>query len=747
MKKPNKFFRKAACFCLVICMVLAMFPAAFADEAAPTELTPEQQALEAERIRKKKLLEEELARQAAEAAAAQAAAEAQAAQQAAAEANAQASQTALDAQASTVNQEPTVTEAVAVNDAFTDTQSTIVGEEFEANAANLADKESAEKPVEGESADENTAADTADASAVEEAEETVEQSGDEEAEDESTAEDTADASAVEEAEEAVEQSGDEETADENAVTEESSEEGASEEPAAESSDNTESAEEVPAQTTEVATLFGLTAPAPAASNALEGSSDSTLAGSDNTSSVSAPVVLGSPTTATGIWKAAGKFFSTVKEAIESIFSDPEAIDATVELTENYEGDEGIDIEVDTGKNVVIDLCKKTFKVISGIAAKITGNGSVTIKNGTIESGDGDTAVQTDVDELTINNTTLVGGSDTASGALDINGGDVDIAGKTTIDSGKAANTAIDISGDSEIDVNTTGIVLGKVNAGSGTETELHNGYYNGEITAESGAEVEVDGGNYTNNVSKYVSGKTNYAEIRTPNGAVYSAGKNIPESAFVSSRFAPTAVNILKSSGAVNLPAGVAAINSTGKVIFINGRPVFCGQIVFIPGCGCYCSSASIVDGANSVWYKSSEDGLTIELSSAISYVTIDNVKVNAVIDGVYAELSADTLEALSAGSHTVRFVLKNGSVAATTVKVASNEKVEWADGSENGLEYEMSGNVKKVLIDHVKVAAEISGKNASIPASILQDLKSGNHTVEFVLENTSHIVTSITVK
>ncbi len=744
MKKPNKFFRKAACFCLVICMVLAMFPAAFADGAAPTELTPEQQALEAERIRKKKLLEEELARQAAEAAAAQAAAEAQAAQQAAAEANAQASQTALDAQASTVNQEPTVTEAVAVNDAFTDTQSTIVGEEFEANAANLADEESAEKPVEGESAGENTAADTADASAVEEAEETVEQSGDEEAEDESTAEDTADASAVEEA---VEQSGDEEAADENAVTEESSEEGASEEPAAESSDNTESAEEVPAQTTEVATLFGLTAPAPAASNALEGSSDSTLAGSDNTSSVSAPVVLGSPTTATGIWKAAGKFFSTVKEAIESIFSDPEAIDATVELTENYEGDEGIDIEVDTGKNVVIDLCKKTFKVISGIAAKITGNGSVTIKNGTIESGDGDTAVQTDVDELTINNTTLVGGSDTASGALDINGGDVDIAGKTTIDSGKAANTAIDISGDSEIDVNTTGIVLGKVNAGSGTETELHNGYYNGEITAESGAEVEVDGGNYTNNVSKYVSGKTNYAEIRTPNGAVYSAGKNIPESAFVSSRFAPTAVNILKSSGAVNLPAGVAAINSTGKVIFINGRPVFCGQIVFIPGCGCYCSSASIVDGANSVWYKSSEDGLTIELSSAISYVTIDNVKVNAVIDGVYAELSADTLEALSAGSHTVRFVLKNGSVAATTVKVAPDEKVEWADGSENGLEYEMSGNVKKVLIDHVKVAAEISGKNVSIPASILQDLKTGNHTVEFVLENTSHVVTSITVK
>ena len=761
MKKPSKFFRKAACFCLVICMVLAMFPAAFADEAAPTELTPEQQAQEAERIRKKKLLEEELARQAAEAAAAQASAEAQAAQQAAAEANAQADQTGVEAQAGAVNQEPAVTETPAANDAAAETQSAAAGEDSVADAANSADGESAEKPVDGESADENAAVEetvgkesagenapenSVDASADGESEEAVEQSGDKEAADENVPENIADASADGESEEAVEQSEGEEAADESAVTEESSEDGASEEPAADGSDSTESIEEGTVQTTEVTTLFGLTAIATVAANTVEDNSDSALAesnalGSDNSASS------GSPTAATGIWKAAGKFFNTVKEAIESIFSDPEATNATVELTQDYEGDEGIDIEADTGKNVVIDLCKKTFKVISGIAAKITGNGSVTIKNGEIAS-DNDSAVQTDVAELEIKNTTLVGSS--ADGTLDINGGDVDITGKTTIDSGKAANTAIDISGDSDVDVNTTGIVLGKVNAnGDEVEAKLHNGYYNGEITAESGAEVEVDGGNYTNNVSKYVSGKTNYAEIRTPNGATYSAGNNIPESAFVSSRFAPTAVNILKSSGAVILPAGVAAINSTGKVIFVNGRPVFCGQTVFIPGCGYRCgySSASIVDGANSVWYKGAEDGLTIELSSAVSYVTIDNVKANAVIDGVYAELGADTLESLSAGSHTVKFVLKNGSVAVTTVKVAPDEKVEWASDSENGLEYEMSANVKKVLIDHVKVAAEISGKNVSIPASILQDLKTGNHTVEFVLENMSHVVTSITVK
>ena len=728
---------------MVICMVLTMFPAAFADEAAPTELTPEQQALEAERIRKKKLLEEELVRQAAEAAAAQQAAEAAAAQQAEAEANVQSAQAGLEAQAAAVNQESAVTEATAVNTAPPETQ-TDVGEE--SGTANLADGEAVEKSDRDESAEEN-----AEEKPLEESSEAEESAEEKPAEENAKAEEavgqSADGKAVTDGAEAVEQSADGKAVTDGAEVEGASEECASEEPAADNPADTENAEEGTAQTAEVTTLFGFTVLAPAVANAVVDSSDSALTGADNNNSVTTPVALGSSTTSTGIWKAAGQFFSSVKDAIKSVF-DSGATDATVELTENYEGDEDIEIDVEEDQNVIINLCKKTFKVLSGIAAKITGDGSVTIKNGTIESGNGDTAVQTDVDELTVNNTTLVGGSDSENGALDINGGDVDITGKTTIDSGKAANTAIDISGDSDVDINTTGIVLGKVNAnGDNAEAELHNGYYNGEITAKSGAEVEVDGGNYTNNVSKYVSGKTNYAEIRNTNGNVYSAGKNIPDSAFVSSRFAPTAVNILKSSGAVTLPAGVAAINSTGKVIFVNGRPVFCGQTVFIPGCGCCCSSASIVDGANSVWYKATEDGLTVELSSAVSYVTIDNVRVNAVIDGVYAEFSADTLEALTAGSHTVRFVLKNGSVAATTIKVAPDEKVEWASDSENGLEYEMSGNVKKVLIDHVKVAAEISGKNVSIPASILQDLKTGNHTVEFVLENTSHVVTSITVK
>ncbi len=463
---------------------------------------------------------------------------------------------------------------------------------------------------------------------------------------------------------------------------------------------------------------------------------------------SVPVVQTPPAASGNIWKAAGQFFKTVKEAIDAIFSaDPAATEAKVELTEDYEGSEGIEVDVDEGKNVVIDLCKKTFKVISGIAAKLTGKGSVTVENGTIASEADAAVIETDVADLDVKNVNLIG-SGSASPVLDINGGDVDVTGRTTINSGKSGNTAIDISGASDVDVDTTGIVLGKVSASGGeVAADLHNGFYNGEISADAGAKLAVDGGNYTTNVGKYVDEKTNYAEISNPTGKIYSAGKNIPWSALGSSMFAPTFVNMLKSGGAIALPGNIAVGNSTGKLIFINGRAVINGQSIFIPGCRYMCRTVSIVDGANSVWYKGSEDGLTFEVSAAVSYVTIDNVKADAVIDGVYAEFEADTLEVLSAGSHSVRFVLKDGSVVVTNIKVAPDEKIEWTKGSENGLQYEMSGKIKKVLIDHVKVSAETDGKNAVIPASILQDLKTGKHTVEFVLENTAHVVTSITVK
>ena len=730
---------------------------------------------EAERIRKekeKKRLEELAAQAAAAAAAEQAAAEEAArlaAEEAARLAAEEAARKAAEEQASAPAVEaPAVEEPAAEEPAAEEPAAEEPAVEEPAAKEPAADEPAAEEPAVEEPAVEEPDAEEPDAEEPDAEEPDAEEPDAEEpaAEEPAAEEPDAEESAVEEpaveepaaeepdAEEpaveepdAGEPAAEEPDAGEPAAEEPAVEESAAEEPAVEEPDAGEPAAEEPAVEESAAEEPAVMLAAAASVAVVEGEEENTVAETAE-ASASAPVVHAPPAASGNIWKAAGQFFKTVKEAIDAIFNaDPAATEAKVELTEDYEGSDGIEVDVDEGKNVVIDLCKKTFKVISGIAAKLTGKGSVTVANGTIASEADAAVVETDVADLDIKNVNLIG-SGSASPVLDINGGDVDVTGRTTIDSGKSGNTAIDISGASDVDVDTTGVVLGKVSAsGAEVAADLHNGFYNGEISADADAKLAVDGGNYTTNVGKYVDEKTNYAEISNPAGKIYSAGKNIPWSALGSSMFAPTFVNMLKSGGAIALPGNIAVGNSTGKLIFINGRAVLNGQSIFIPGCRYMCSTVSIVDGANSVWYKGSEDGLTFEVSAAVSYVAIDNAKADAVIDGVYAELEADTLEALSAGSHSVRFVLKNGSVVVTSIKVAPDEKIEWTKGSENGLQYEMSGKIKKVLIDHVKVSAETDGKNAVIPASILQDLKTGKHAVEFVLENTAHVVTSITVK
>ena len=762
MKKPKKFFRKAAAICLAVCMVFTMLPAAFADEIAWDQLSPEEalmlqaQMEEAERIRKekeKKRLEELAAQAAAAAAAEQAAAEEAArlaAEEAARLAAEEAARKAAEEQASAPAVEAPAVEEPAVEEPDAEEPDTEESAAEEPAAKEPAAEEpAAEEPAAEEPAVKEPAVDEPDAEEPDAEESAAEESAAEEpaAEEPAVEEPAVEEPAVEEPD-AEEPAAEEPDAEESAVEEPAAEEPAVEEPAVEEPAVEEPAVEEPAVEESAVEEPAVMLAAAASVAVVEGEEEENTVAETAEAGASAPVVHAPPTASGNIWKAAGQFFKTVKEAIDAIFTaDPAATEAKVELTEDYEGSDGIEVDVDEGKNVVIDLCKKTFKVISGIAAKLTGKGSVTVENGTIASEADAAVVETDVADLDIKNVNLIG-SGSASPVLDINGGDVDVTGRTTIDSGKSGNTAIDISGASDVDVDTTGVVLGKVSAsGAEVAADLHNGFYNGEISADADAKLAVDGGNYTTNVGKYVDEKTNYAEISNPAGKIYSAGKNIPWSALGSSMFAPTFVNMLKSGGAIALPGNIAVGNSTGKLIFINGRAVLNGQSIFIPGCRYMCSTVSIVDGANSVWYKGSEDGLTFEVSAAVSYVAIDNAKADAVIDGVYAELEADTLEALSAGSHSVRFVLKNGSVVVTSIKVAPDEKIEWTKGSENGLQYEMSGKIKKVLIDHVKVSAETDGKNAVISASILQDLKTGKHTVEFVLENTAHVVTSITVK
>ena len=468
--------------------------------------------------------------------------------------------------------------------------------------------------------------------------------------------------------------------------------------------------------------------------------------------------------AEAIWKTAYGVFKTLQQAIEDFFGKGDTTgELKVELTKNAVVTDGIDISVAEGQNVVIDLCKKTLNVISGIAAKISGKGSVKLENGTITS-QSETApvVQTSVDNLTVKNMTLKGAKNSVAPVLNINGGNVHIVGQTNILAGNAKKAAIkvdDSKKSSNVTVSTNGVVRGSVSAydtlynGKTTRVKLHNGFYNGKVSTDDRAVLTADGGDYTQDIAKYLDPNVNYASISSPFSRVYSVGKNIGWSALRSAMCAPTAVNVLRAPfRSISLPGGILAKNSTGRAILVNGRPLFKGGIAALPGCRHICcnpckSSACVVDGANSIWYKGCKDGLTYELSGDVSYVTIDGTKVDAEIDGVYAELNAETFELLKAGMHTVRFVLTNGCVAVTNIKIVPDKEVVWVKGSKNGLNYEMTGKIAKVLIDHVKIAAEINGKNSSVSASILQDLKTGNHTVEFVLENTGHVVTSITVE
>jgi len=72
-----------------------------------------------------------------------------------------------------------------------------------------------------------------------------------------------------------------------------------------------------------------------------------------------------------------------------------------------------------------------------------------------------------------------------------------------------------------------------------------------------------------------------------------------------------------------------------------------------------------VEDGKNAEWTLGSETGLVFELShEGIVRVEIDGVEVEAEIDGVFVTISADVLEALGEGEHTIKFIYADGSAS-----------------------------------------------------------------------------------
>ncbi|MDO4982942.1 MAG: hypothetical protein Q4E35_05235, partial [Eubacteriales bacterium] len=453
------------------------------------------------------------------------------------------------------------------------------------------------------------------------------------------------------------------------------------------------------------------------------------------------------------------------ETLQKAINEAQKYGGTITLLGNVHDHSKDGLEIKTDKHLTIDFAGHTYKLmentIDNIAAKFSGDGSVTLKNGSLESAakGTDVLIESEVDDLNIKDMFLAGVHG-AKTILAITSGDVDIYGDTTIDAGAkgTAISATDIKGNTDVDVRTSGVINGKVTAvdtkvKNRVNVDLHSGYYTGDVNFvdldrhDRRSGVRVDGGEYFDDVIEFVPNNVDYADIVSVYGKSHAAGGSVGWAAYRSAVNVPTFVNVRKSDGSLSLPWGVTAKNSTGHYTYINDQLIAPWETVQIPGC-CWCwNCAKIVEGANSEWTKGTEDGLKFELNGNISYVTVDGVKVDAKIDGVTAEVEETVLEELTAGTHTFRFVLTNGSVAATTIKIVPDPEIEWSKGSENGLSNSFDYNVKKVLIDHVKVDAEIDGEDVTIDADTLNDLKTGKHTIDTVLENMAHIVSYITVK
>ena len=459
-----------------------------------------------------------------------------------------------------------------------------------------------------------------------------------------------------------------------------------------------------------------------------------------------------------LWKRGESFFATFTDALSGASAGD-----TIELTDNVSDGDALTVNTEL-ENIQIDFGGHTYNVAEvaegGSAASFIGNGSVTVSNGTLSSSDADagTVVSSTMEHLTFKDM-LIEGAKSIGAVLGIYSGETDLVGTTSVDAGDGKETAIyvsDLVGDADLRVDTVGVINGGINVVNHDNDDtakawLHNGFYTGDIaynnkdTGDQESRIMVDGGEYYDDVYEYVPYQTNYVDVSNTNGTVHSAGANVGWTAFKSAWSLPTFVNIRKSGGIVELPWGVLAKNSTDKFISVNGSLLGRGELTFV-GCSCCCVKHEFVEGAGSEWYKGTEDGLSVELDADISYVTVDGKRVEAEIDGVIAEFDAELLEELSVGKHIFRFVLTDGCSVNTTLKIHKDEEIEWAKGSENGLMFEFEKDVKKVLVNNVKVTSEIDDENVTIGADVLEDLKLGRQTLEFVLEDMSHIVTSVTI-
>lgn len=120
-----------------------------------------------------------------------------------------------------------------------------------------------------------------------------------------------------------------------------------------------------------------------------------------------------------------------------------------------------------------------------------------------------------------------------------------------------------------------------------------------------------------------------------------------------------------------NVPAGVTIINNTGSSIIINGVEVAPGESYTTPAPANTITLTNdapvikywVVEGKDQTWTKSGNESIVFTLnSSAVTKVLVDGVEVEFEVDeDGKIVISAEVLEALEAGEHTVEFIFADG--------------------------------------------------------------------------------------
>lgn len=377
-------------------------------------------------------------------------------------------------------------------------------------------------------------------------------------------------------------------------------------------------------------------------------------------------------------------------------------------SEDFSGDITIN-----GGNLTLENDGRGAAIGTGQQGNVTEDASITINGGAIEASNSSSGTGAVIGsgqdghmagDITINGGTIeiqngkssrgagigAGQDGAMSGNITI-GGDANVTTNGNSGAGIGSGQDGDVSGTITLKDNAN--VTSKSVAGSGIGTGIY-GEFSGKISIEGWATVNASAAGKSNmsptqcgpgigsgrdgdfSGEVYIGGASNVTVSATPAddkiADVIGTGTGYPWSPYNRGEIKEDAKLILDKKATVN---GTLVSEMSEEDI----EGLFAGKIELVdeplPSApmppavsgteGNVTTKYWVVEGRNAQWSLGSESGLAYELShEGIIRVEIDGVEVEAEIDGVFVTISADVLEALGEGEHTIKFIYADGSAS-----------------------------------------------------------------------------------